>query len=195
MIRYPKNVNSQDIEICILAGGKSRRMGRDKAALRLGGRTLLERLTLEAKKVTEEVRVIREDLVPACGPVGGILTALTTTAAERVLFASCDMPFATARLFHHLIARTDTESPAAFLMDHGRAGFPLLVQTRALEEVRRCWKEGIRSMQELARELRAPMLKQPAWANLERMNVNTPEEFAEAEALHKEFQRRKNATK
>ena len=65
-------------EVCILAGGRSRRMGRDKARLRLGGVSLLARLKGLARALRLPARVIRRDAVPRCGPLGGIFTALKT---------------------------------------------------------------------------------------------------------------------
>ncbi len=73
----------------VLAGGKSTRMGTDKAALSLEGQTLLERALATVRAVTGEVLVrgskeryggfgpVIEDIFPDCGPLGGIHAALT----------------------------------------------------------------------------------------------------------------------
>src|SRR5262245_27585451 len=60
-----KNARTKDaaIEICILAGGQSSRMGRDKSGLRLGGKTLLGRIRQTAEQSGFPVRVMRRDLV------------------------------------------------------------------------------------------------------------------------------------
>ncbi|PYQ85779.1 MAG: molybdenum cofactor guanylyltransferase, partial [Acidobacteria bacterium] len=56
----------------ILAGGAATRFGgRDKSALTIGGRTILERQIEVLSLVADEVLVVREDLVPGCGPLGG----------------------------------------------------------------------------------------------------------------------------
>lgn len=60
----------QPVEVFILAGGLSARMGRDKARLRLRGRTLLAWVRAAARATGWPVRVIRRDLVPRCGPLG-----------------------------------------------------------------------------------------------------------------------------
>jgi molybdopterin-guanine dinucleotide biosynthesis protein A len=73
-------------------------MGRDKARLRLGQRTMLGRIRVAARATGLPVRVIRRDAVPRCGPLGGIYTALQSTRAEAVLFLACDMPFVTPEL-------------------------------------------------------------------------------------------------
>lgn len=88
--------------IAILAGGQSRRMGRDKALLEYGGTTLLDRMINAAQKVTDTVAVIgrsgeREDILwleddaPGFGPLGGLKTALKRLDQPLILLA-CDMP-------------------------------------------------------------------------------------------------------
>src|SRR5437867_5654697 len=84
--------------ICILAGGLSQRMGRDKSRLRLGSKTLLRLIRIEAGELGLPLRVIRRDLIPRCGPLGGVYTALKTSKAEAELFLACDMPFVSAGL-------------------------------------------------------------------------------------------------
>jgi molybdopterin-guanine dinucleotide biosynthesis protein A len=75
-----------DIEACILAGGLSSRMGREKAQLKLAGRTLLAHVKKVAREACLPVRVIRRDLVARCGPLGGVYTALRTSHAKTVVF-------------------------------------------------------------------------------------------------------------
>jgi len=111
----------------ILAGGRSSRMGRDKAMLTLGGRTLLGRAvdTLRsvpalkdgAGKVTVTVAGERTELegadrsivdrYPGCGPLGGIEASLRDLkengSAEFALFLPVDMPFLPAGLIDALV--------------------------------------------------------------------------------------------
>src|SRR5438552_694081 len=89
--------------VCILAGGLSKRMGRDKGALRLGSRTLLGRIRAETQKLDLPLRIIRNDVVAHCGPLGGIYTALKTSGAEAELFLARDMPFVSAALLQRLL--------------------------------------------------------------------------------------------
>ncbi len=92
----------------LLAGGKSRRMGRDKRFLELEGRTLLEQ-TLSALEAlfSEVIVVVAEptpqlsglrhrvvtDLIPNCAALGGLYTGLSCAGQPRVFAAGCDMPF------------------------------------------------------------------------------------------------------
>ena len=95
---------SYAIEACILAGGLSSRMGTDKARLRLGRKTLLGHVRAAARAAGLPLRVIRRDIVPRCGPLGGVYTALRSTRAEAVMFLSCDMPFVTGELLQRLLS-------------------------------------------------------------------------------------------
>src|SRR5205809_28859 len=87
-----------ECEICILAGGLSRRMGRDKTQLRLGSQTMLGRIRFAARTTGLRVQVIRRDCVTRCGPLGGVYTGLKRARARAVLFLACDMPFVTGEL-------------------------------------------------------------------------------------------------
>src|SRR5262249_28524004 len=90
--------------ISILAGGRSSRMGRDKAKLRLGGRTLLAIIRRTARTTGWRVRVIRRDALPGNGPLGGLHEALRSSRAGAELFLACDMPYVRPRLLRRLAA-------------------------------------------------------------------------------------------
>ncbi len=168
-------------EICILAGGLSRRMGQDKARLRLGGKTLLRRVRDLAGQTQWPVRVIRRDRVAGCGPLGGVYTALQTTAEDRVLFLACDMPFVTVELIESLIELRTPKAGAIFTRGGagGKVGFPFILGRSLLEKVKRQLAERRYSLQTLARRCRAKVFT----ARLDGQalcNVNTPEDWEAA---------------
>ena len=167
------------LEICILAGGLSSRMGGDKARLRLDGRTLLARIRSVAAETRWPVRVIRRDLVPRCGPLGGVCTALRTTRAEAVLFLACDMPFVTSEWIDKLVKFNRAKSRAVFTLSESGAGFPFLLSRGALRQVEEQIAAGRFSLQLLAAKCRALMLRVPAGTRMV-FNVNTPEEWNSA---------------
>ena len=91
----------------LLAGGRSRRMGRDKRALELEGSSLLQRSLSVIGKLFSEVLVVTAapepgivppgsrqvtDLIPNCGSLGGLMTGLSHASHQRVFVAACDMP-------------------------------------------------------------------------------------------------------
>ena len=169
-----------ECEVCILAGGLSSRMGRDKARLRLGRRTLLGHVRSLAGELGLPVRVTRRDLAPRCGPLGGIYTALKTTRAEAVLFLSCDMPFVSVGLIERLRGRPAARPAAIFVEAAGIVGFPFLLPRAALPGVEAQMTAQRFSLQALAAALRARRLKLGPAQAAQLFNINTPEDFAEA---------------
>src|SRR5262245_31356666 len=101
--RQPETPNPE-LEIWILAGGLSLRMGRDKSRLRLGSRTLLGHVRHAARQTGFPVRTLRKDALPRCGPVGGVWTALKRSRASALLFLPCDMPNITSAVLNELVA-------------------------------------------------------------------------------------------
>ena len=166
-----------NLEICILAGGLSTRLGRDKARLKLGGHTMLARIRCIALELGCPVRVIRRDVVARCGPLGGIITALQTTRADAVLFLACDMPLVTAALLHRIVRASRHGVRSACAAQSGRVGFPLLLPATTRPTVEAQWQNGELSLQALARKTEARRVvvsvRRP-----ELFNVNTPEDAA-----------------
>jgi molybdopterin-guanine dinucleotide biosynthesis protein A len=102
--------NKIPLAAILLAGGKSRRMGRDKALLRFGEVTMLEHLARLAGRVFEDTLVVVErrsktkgldlggakiclDVFQNRGPLAGIYTGLSYASCEAACVLTCDMPF------------------------------------------------------------------------------------------------------
>ena len=104
----------------ILAGGKSSRMGADKAFVVLHGRTLLEHALNLARTLTPDVTIVGaapkfqrfgpvvEDVFPGCGPLGGIHAALRSSRADLNLMLAVDVPFLPVELLGRLVARAES---------------------------------------------------------------------------------------
>ena len=167
------------VEVIILAGGLSSRMGRDKARLRLRGRTLLAWVRAAARATGWPVRVIRRDLVPRCGPLGGVWTAFQRSRAQRLVFLSCDMPFVTPELIRAVAER---KGRGVFTVTADGAGFPFALDRDALPHIEQALAEKRFSLQALATRLRARRLRLPAARQAELRNLNTPEDLARAGA-------------
>ena len=167
------------ISAVILNGGRARRMGTDKAVMRLGRRTLLGHARAVAAELALPCTVLTADDRPGLGPLGGIETALRLAQGDRVLFLSCDMPFLQPALVAQLLA---VEAPAVFVSAKGRVGFPFCLSPAQLPKVSAQLDAGERSLQSLARRLRARRLRvrKIDWPQLE--NLNTPADVAAARA-------------
>jgi len=117
----------------ILAGGQSRRMGRDKAALKWGTGSLLDHMTQLLSTVADPVRVVGRgqlpDRIPGKGPIGGILTALETSDREANILLAVDLPLlphAFLKLFHSRFLA----SPKPLLACRIGGAFPLCLGLR-----------------------------------------------------------------
>jgi len=105
-----------DCTALILAGGESRRMGRDKATLTLGDDTLLQRALAAMRAlfpaVLVSVREARADIdapqvadeIPAAGPLAGLCAGLRHARTPWVFAVAVDMPFLPARTIERLAA-------------------------------------------------------------------------------------------
>jgi molybdopterin-guanine dinucleotide biosynthesis protein A len=222
----------------VLAGGRSTRMGQDKALLSLGGVPLVQQAVWKLHKLTSQVFVLgsRPELSPfaplvpdlreSCGPLGGMEAALSHTPCDWSVVLPVDMPFLPTALLRcwagTVLSQTsarvacfvveDVPQPALcllhremlpFLSEAAQQGrfklYPVLVQaaqqlaTRSgsaseMVFLQRRWtaKEALPLFKELQAEAGEgnwePLSPaQRAASNLWFENLNTPEQFAEAQ--------------
>jgi molybdopterin-guanine dinucleotide biosynthesis protein A len=117
---YPKS-SFGDVTGVILAGGRSRRYGKNKALVEIDGIPLIERVVSVMQSVFQHLILITntpdeysylklpmyEDLIKGLGPLGGIFTALTTITNEAGFLVACDMPSLNRELIHHMVKVRD----------------------------------------------------------------------------------------
>lgn len=111
--------NVNDLTAFVLAGGKSTRMGRDKAFLPWADGTLLSHALKLLAAVTTDVRIVGdqqkfaglgtviEDIYRDRGPLGGIHAALSSTTTNLNLMLAVDLPLIEARFLQFLVARAE----------------------------------------------------------------------------------------
>jgi len=102
----------------ILAGGKSRRMGQNKALLPLGEDSLIAHVIRRMRRVTDELLLItnapaeythlglpmHSDIIPDAGALGGIYTGLMHASHDVAVCVACDSPFLQPKLLSYLIS-------------------------------------------------------------------------------------------
>jgi molybdopterin-guanine dinucleotide biosynthesis protein A len=103
-----------DLSAFLLAGGRSSRMGTDKAFLQFDGQALLARALDRLHALTPEVRIVGpaakfaaygtviEDVYPGRGPLAGIHAALISSVTELNLILAVDLPFVTDSLLRFI---------------------------------------------------------------------------------------------
>ncbi len=101
----------------ILAGGQSRRLGTNKAFVKVGGIALIERVAERVRHLASEVAIVTNDPAsygslgarvvpdtwPRMGSLGGIYSGLEAACYERALVVGCDMPFLDHQLLRFMI--------------------------------------------------------------------------------------------
>ena len=187
------------IHIAVLAGGQSRRMGRDKALLPLGGQTLIERVLAAAHPLAYPRLIVGApatyahlglpvlpDRRPKLGPLGGLYTALDATAAP-VLLLACDLPFLTPGFLRHL---TDQRGPQQAVVPHTAAGLqPLcaLYEPSCLAAVEAAIQANQLGMRDLLHNLSLDLVREKDWRPYDECgllfaNLNAPAEYERAQA-------------
>jgi len=105
------------VSVAILAGGQSKRMGRDKALLPAGDQVLLERVIDRVKPLSDDVFISTNspdrygqfglrcvvDVYPGKAALGGIYSALLAAHHPYVLVVACDMPLLNTALLQYLV--------------------------------------------------------------------------------------------
>ncbi len=184
----------------ILAGGRATRFGgRDKGALIVEGRTILDRLMTELSTLTDDIMIVGGagrhpqarsivDEVEGCGPLGGIHAALRGARTSTVLVVACDMPYVTAPLAAYLLGLA--READAVVPQTERGWHPLAaVYTRGcLDTIVQRLADGRWTLRDLFAEVRTRVVtgeEIERFGNRHRLlaNVNTPAEYAGLEAL------------
>ena len=116
-----------DVTAFVLAGGRSSRMGSDKALLPLGSENLLQRALQTIGAVCENPVIVGdsgrygdfgavvEDRVPGCGPLGGIHAALSVSRTDRNVILSVDTPLMSTEFLRWLVGCSARGDELAFV--------------------------------------------------------------------------------
>lgn len=199
------------LTVSIQAGGKSTRMGQDKALMPFLGRPLIERIIARVSAVADEIIVTTNnpqayqflglplfaDIYPERGALGGLHTALASASHPLVAVLACDMPFASPDLIA-LQAEILRNESVDIVIPGGPQGLePLHCLYRRETCLPACqsailadkWKLISWFPQVKVRTLSPDEIGPYDPAGLVFWNLNTPAEFARAEALAREQNR------
>lgn len=179
----------------VLAGGRSRRMGRDKALLRVAGETQLSRAVHLLEPFVDQVFVsVRADQADEpersrfrrivdryrdIGPVAGILTATEAEPQAGWLVLACDLPNIDAATVRYLLDKRSAEHRfTAFRSSYDGLPEPLCAfyAAGAADTIRSFVDDGIICPRKILIAADAQLLEQPSPEALD--NINTPEDLA-----------------
>src|SRR4051812_32837982 len=184
----------------ILAGGRSSRMGADKAFLELAGKPLIVRAVEVAREAARDVKIVgdprkfaafgpvTEDVYRDRGPLGGIHAALTNSAAEWNLILAVDLPFVPVQFLKYLLARAESSGATVTVPSVGKYFQPLCAVYRNafVSVAERSLSEGKNKIDQLFPEVTVCSVSEEEIvangfdASIFR-NLNSPEEWRSAQ--------------
>jgi molybdopterin-guanine dinucleotide biosynthesis protein A len=189
----------------ILAGGQSRRMGRDKAFLPFGKGLLIERVIEVIQQVTDDVILITNtpeqyerfalpmfsDVIPEAGSLGGIYTGLISAKTPYSLCLACDMPFVKPEFLRFLC---DTAAEADVVIPRNAEDFQPLCAVYSQvcrDPIRHKIEVGQLKItgffdQVSVRVIDGDLLAHYDPHDIMFFNANTPEEYAKAQHMFEE---------
>ncbi len=205
-VRLPitrRELNLQKPRVCIaiLAGGRSSRMGRNKALVELDGKNLIEYVVEVARKAANEILLITNspkeyaflnlpmfpDEIKNIGPLGGIYTALKACNTSHCLVIACDLPFLSEELIRFLVENAgDTD---VFALDVGRGAEVLCaVYSKAcLPAIESLVARGDYKVANLLQAVKSRVIRFGPGHSLYSQhlfyNINTPEDLSRAQKL------------
>lgn len=174
----------------VLAGGKSRRMGRDKALLPIDGVPFISRILSTMREEFPDLIIsagegdsyeqfrcrVAHDLFPDSGPLGGIHAALLATRADSIFITTCDMPFVSTMLIRHILSQSDPTRPAMGIDAEGRMLLLGRIPVAAVDEISSALARGERRVSALLDRL--PTRKVDCRGFSEQIvNINTPSQY------------------
>lgn len=197
---HPRMHLAPDLAAFILAGGKSTRMGTDKAFVPLNGRTLLARALDLTRSVTGDVRIVGdpakfgafapviEDIFPGCGPLAGIHAALRASSTDMNLILAIDLPFVSLALLQYLVTRARNSAQAIVTIANANGGLqPLAAVYRGefADAAEMALQQGRNKITPLLDDARTQIIPEPeleaaGFSPRIFRNLNTPEDLAEA---------------
>jgi len=185
-----------DLTAYVIAGGQSRRMGKDKAFLPWGRGTLLTHAVELASQVTADVKIVGDprkfanatnviaDIYSGCGPLGGIHAALTHSTTPFNLMLAVDIPLIDPR-FLLFMAGLARNSQAMVLVPRSKEGSqPLcaIYHNDFVEVAEKALSSGEYKIDPLfakveVRAIEAEELRRAGFSDAMFRNLNTPEDW------------------
>jgi len=193
------------VTLAVQAGGQSRRMGGDKSLMPFLGQPLIQRVIARGRLFTDQILITANDplkyaflnlpvyfdLVANAGPLAGLYSSLRAAATPFVAVVGCDMPFVNPALLAFQLERTIATGSDVAIPRNADGLEPLhavLRRDTCLAAVQAAldqgnlrlvgWLKDVKTL-EITLEEQRPFDPD----SLAFMNVNSPEEFRQAEEI------------
>lgn len=189
---------TDDVTGVILVGGKSSRVGRDKAFLPIGGIPVFERVLEVLRKQLEDVILVGDrperfakyglpvypDLYTGSS-LGGLYTGLRVSGTPYIFAAPCDLPFASGGLLRHMISLREGYDVVVPMTSGSPEPLFALYSKDCLDPMRELLESGDFRIFDFYPRVRVRRVQGAELLPFDRsgrafLNVNTPEEYERA---------------
>ncbi len=184
----------------ILSGGKSTRMGTNKAFIEIDGLPIIQRIYDLFKGLFSEVIIVTNepepfqsfkakihvDLVPNQGVLGGLYTGIFYASYDHVFCVACDMPFLKRPLIQYLISRIEDYDVVVPRTRDGLQPLHAIYSKNCLSPIRKTLSEGKFRVTDIYPMVKVNVVQEDEFLALDPfresfLNVNTPEQLRLAE--------------
>lgn len=195
-----------DVGAVILAGGKSSRMGQNKALLPIDGISNIERIKISLSEAFSEIMLVANDEtiyeflhVPIVrdlfldkGPLAGIQAGLLAAKYETNLFVACDMPFISSELGRQLAAESTGYDAVVPIINGVRHPLFAVYKKTVLPILEKCLHQNELRIKNLLDQVNVKYITEAELQNMEIdiltqvfYNMNHPSEYEEAKKMAK----------
>jgi molybdopterin-guanine dinucleotide biosynthesis protein A len=179
----------------VLIGGESRRFGQDKVIARIGEKRLIELvlgviqplfaeiiLIGHKREGFEELEIV-EDLIPGCGPMGGIYTALCVADSPSCFVFAADMPNLKAGLIQYMLSLAQDYDVIIPAWSKGIEPLHAIYRKNILPvlalHIRRRWLKIERFLAQVSvKRVDEETITAYGWPEVIFANINTPHDFS-----------------
>jgi len=189
----------------VLAGGKSSRMGFNKALIEFGGKRLIETAVDRLSGLFPEVLIVANDpdlyahlgmpvipdLIPGSGSLGGLYTGLASASHPTAFFAACDMPFLNPDLISLLVREAEGWDVVVPRVAGELHPLHAVYAKPCLPYMKEAIEGGRLKIAGFFPKVRVKPIDEPALRTVDPdllglMNLNTPLELERAEAIRRQ---------
>ncbi|WP_293444311.1 molybdenum cofactor guanylyltransferase [Persephonella sp.] len=200
------------ISAVLLAGGQSKRMGRDKAFLQLNGKTFLriiaeklsrycDQIIVSGNKEKElylsQLRGIKsqidfvKDKNPFTGPLNGIVSCRKKIKNEIVFISTCDTPLLNEEIIPYLSGKIDVYDAVIPIVNNKEQFLNTVYKKSALDRGERLYTEGVRSLYKWVNHLKILKISEKEIKYIDKhiysyWSINRPEDYERIKNLWKE---------
>jgi len=186
----------EPVSAIILAGGQSRRMGRDKALIAFEDRPIIAHVIDTLRELSDDVLVVSNrsaayesfgirivpDADPPSGPLGGISAGLAAAQHDLAIVVACDMPFLNTQLLRSLVDRAVNVDAVVPLTGDQFEPLHAVYRRTCLAAIERHLAGGDRRVISFFDEVRVKAVPETDWRSLDPTgrsiaNLNTPDDL------------------